>query len=42
MSNLTFSRRLKEAMDKAGLSQAALIRMAAERGEKLGKSQVSQ
>ena len=37
-----FSRRLRHAMDEAGLKQADLVRMAAARGEKLGKSQLSQ
>ena len=37
-----FASRLRHAMDKRGLKQADLIRMAAERGSKLGKSQVSQ
>ena len=38
----TFSDRLRLAMERAGLRQADLVRLAAERGEKLGKSQVSQ
>ena len=42
MPNLTFSHRLKEAMDTAGVKQADLIRIAAEKGKKLGKSQLSQ
>ena len=37
-----FSGRLRHAMDEAGLKQADLARMAAARGEKLGKSQLSQ
>ena len=37
-----FSGRLRHAMDEAGLKQADLVRMAAARGEKLGKSQLSQ
>ncbi len=42
MPNITFSHRLKEAMAEAGLKQSDLIRLAAEQGQKLGKSQVSQ
>lgn len=37
-----FAASLRHAMDKRGLKQADLIRMAADRGSKLGKSQVSQ
>ena len=37
-----FSGRLRHAMDEVGLKQADLVRMAAARGEKLGKSQLSQ
>ena len=37
-----FSARLRHAMDEAGLKQADLVRMASQRGEKLGKSQLSQ
>lgn len=37
-----FAASLRYAMDKRGFKQADLIRMAAERGSKLGKSQVSQ
>ena len=37
-----FSGRLRHAMDEAGLKQADLVRMADARGEKLGKSQLSQ
>ncbi len=37
-----FSGRLRHAMDEAGLKQADLVRMAFQRGEKLGKSQLSQ
>ena len=37
-----FSGRLRHAMDEAGLKQADLVRMAVARGEKLGKSQLSQ
>ena len=37
-----FSRRLQQAMDAAGMKQADVIRVAAERGGKLGKSQMSQ
>ena len=38
----TFAARLAEAMDERDLKQVDLLRMAAERGEKLGKSQLSQ
>ena len=37
-----FAASLRHAMDKRGFKQADLIRMAADRGSKLGKSQVSQ
>ena len=37
-----FATRLASAMDGAGLKQADVVRMAQERGRKLGKSQVSQ
>ena len=37
-----FSARLSQAMDKRGLRQADLVRMAANEGVKLGKSQLSQ
>ena len=37
-----FSQRLKQGMAHKGLKQADLIRMASQRGAKLGKSQVSQ
>lgn len=37
-----FSQRLKQGMGRKGLKQADLIRMASQRGAKLGKSQVSQ
>lgn len=37
-----FASCLRHAMDKRGFKQADLIRMAADRGSKLGKSQVSQ
>ena len=42
MAVTTFAERLSEAMESAGMKQADLIRAAAERGRKLGKSQVSQ
>lgn len=42
MEQSQFSERLRQAMGKAHLKQADLVRMAAERGEKLGKSQLSQ
>lgn len=38
----TFAERLKRAMAHAGMKQADLIRAAEERGERLGKSQISQ
>lgn len=37
-----FPERLSQAMGERGLKQVDLLRMAAERGEKLGKSQLSQ
>ena len=42
MAKETFADRLKYAMEKQGKKQVDLIRMAAEQGVKLGKSQVSQ
>ncbi len=42
MSQDLFSERLAEAMEKNDLRQADLIRIAAEQGHKLGKSQLSQ
>ena len=42
MTRSAFQNRLNAAMVRAGLKQADLVRMAAERGQKLGKSQVSQ
>ena len=42
MGREKFSERLRQAMDVAGLKQADLVRLADERGSKLGKSQVSQ
>lgn len=42
MSQEAFADRLHEAMGRAGMKQADLIRVAAEHGAKLGKSQVSQ
>ena len=42
MNQEKFSERLRQAMDVAGLKQADLVRLADERGSKLGKSQVSQ
>ena len=39
---MEFARRLRGVMEKRGLRQADLVRLAAERGAKLGKSQVSQ
>ena len=42
MSQNLFSDRLAEAMEKSGLRQSDLIRIAAEQGHKLGKSQLSQ
>ena len=41
MARETFETRLKRAMESAGLKQVDLVRIAAERGAKLGKSQVS-
>ena len=37
-----FAERLKEAMERQGLKQADVLRAAQERGQKLGKSQLSQ
>lgn len=42
MAQGTFADRLRAVMAERGLKQADLIHMAAEKGEKLGKSQVSQ
>lgn len=42
MAEETFSKRLKTAMEKQGKKQIDLIRMAQERGIKLGKSHMSQ
>lgn len=42
MPNGSFSDRLKQSMDSAGIKQADLIRLAENQGKKLGKSQVSQ
>ena len=42
MSQETFADRLRQAMGEKNLKQADLIHAAAQRGEKLGKSQVSQ
>ena len=42
MSQNLFSDRLAEAMEKSGLRQSDLIRIAAEQDHKLGKSQLSQ
>ncbi|MGI6032215.1 MAG: aminotransferase class I/II-fold pyridoxal phosphate-dependent enzyme [Coriobacteriales bacterium] len=42
MDAQAFSQRLAEAMEGAGLKQADLIRLAEKRGQKLGKSQLSQ
>ena len=42
MSEQSFADRLAKAMAAAGLKQADLVHAAAERGKKLGKSQVSQ
>ena len=42
MAKETFADRLKYAMEKTGKKQVDLIRLAEERGVKLGKSQVSQ
>ena len=41
-STYAFSARLREAMRAAGMKQADVVRVAQERGRKLGKSQVSQ
>ncbi len=42
MGHGTFAERLQRAMGRRGLKQADLIRLAAEQGSRLGKSQVSQ
>ena len=42
MPTTTFADRLRQIMSERGLKQADLVHMAASRGEKLGKSQVSQ
>ncbi|WP_281798375.1 aminotransferase class I/II-fold pyridoxal phosphate-dependent enzyme [Slackia piriformis] len=42
MPNGSFSDRLKQSMELAGIKQADLIRLAESQGKKLGKSQVSQ
>ena len=42
MAKETFADRLKYVMEKKGKKQVDLIRLAEERGVKLGKSQVSQ
>ena len=42
MPTTTFADRLRQTMGERGLKQADLVHMAASRGEKLGKSQVSQ
>ena len=42
MTNETFADRLRQAMVERGLKQADLVHGASARGEKLGKSQVSQ
>ena len=42
MSGNSFKDRLAATMDAAGIRQSDLVRMAAEKGAKLGKSQVSQ
>ena len=42
MADQTFAERLRQAMHACGMKQADLIQAAAARGEKLGKSQVSQ
>lgn len=42
MPNGSFSDRLKQSMESAGIKQADLIRLAENQGKKLGKSQVSQ
>ena len=42
MSDVNFAARLGEAMRKKGVKQIDVIRMAAEKGVKLGKSQMSQ
>ena len=42
MPTTTFADRLRQIMSERGLKQADLVHMASSRGEKLGKSQVSQ
>lgn len=42
MADQAFAERLRQAMHACGMKQADLIQAAAARGEKLGKSQVSQ
>ena len=42
MAQTTFADRLREAMGEQGLKQVDMLRLAAERGGKLGKSQLSQ
>ena len=42
MAHETFAERLRQAMAEKGLKQTDLVREASARGEKLGKSQVSQ
>ena len=42
MPKETFADRLRQEMERQGAKQVDLIRMAAERGIKLGKSHVSQ
>lgn len=41
MAQALFADRLRQAMAEKGLKQADLVHAASERGEKLGKSQVS-
>lgn len=42
MDQNTFAARLAAAMDSAGFKQADLVHAAEQRGEKLGRSQISQ
>ncbi len=42
MAQTAFAERLREAMEEQGLKQVDMLRLAAERGGKLGKSQLSQ
>ena len=42
MVQSSFAGRLRKAMEMRGLKQVDLLRMASERGQKLGKSQISQ